>query len=136
MNALVDTNVWLDIFLAREPWASSSARAVSLLDTPEHGIFVGATTVTTIFYLVQKAKSRDTARTLVRALLDRTRVAGVDGGVLRAAMAADFADYEDAVLDASAAAARLDAIVTRNVRDFVASSLLVYTPDELIAALR
>lgn len=136
MNVLVDTNVWLDIFLAREPFARASGQAVSLLDSPEHGIFVGATTVTTIFYLVEKTKNRATARRTVRALLDRTSAAPVDGTVLRSALAEDFEDYDDAVLHGAADAQNLDAILTRDSSDFAAASLRVYTPEEFIATRR
>ncbi len=134
MNVLVDTNVWLDIFLARQPFVSASARAVSLLDTPEHGIFAGATTVTTIFYLVHRSLDRSTACDKIRTLLDRCRVASVDGDVLRSALEDDFDDYEGAVLHGSAQAAHLDSILTRNTSDFEHASLPVYTPDEFVAA--
>lgn len=134
MNVLVDTNVWLDIFLARQPFVSTSARAVSLLDTPEHGIFTGAPTVTTIFYLVDRSLDRSTARDKIRTLLDRCRVAAVDGDVLRSALEDDFDDYEDAVLHSSAHAAHLDAILTRDTSDFERASLPVYTPEEFVAA--
>jgi predicted nucleic acid-binding protein len=136
VNVLVDTNVWLDIFLARQPFAVVSGKAVSLLDDPDHGLFVGATTVTTIFYLVERAKDRKTARQKVRTLLDRCRVAPVDGDVLRSALEDDFGDYEDAVLHSSAHAAHLDAIVTRNPSDFGEASLRIYTPTEFVAAER
>lgn len=134
MNVLVDTNVWLDIFLARQPFVSASASAVSLLDNPEHGIFVGATTVTTIFYLVDRSLERSTARDKIHTLLDRCRVASVDADVLRSALEDDFDDYEDAVLHSSAQAAHLDAILTRNTADFEHASLPLYTPDEFVAA--
>jgi predicted nucleic acid-binding protein len=134
VNVLVDTNVWLDIFLARQPFAPASGKAVSLLDDPDHGLFVGATTVTTIFYLVERAKGRKMARRKIRALLDRCRVAPVDGDVLRSALEDEFDDYEDAVLHSSAHAAHLDAIVTRNPSDFAEASLRVYTPTEFVAS--
>lgn len=136
MNVLVDTNVWLDIFLVREPFALASGQAISLLDAPEHGLFVGATTVTTIFYLVEREKGRKTARRKVRSLLDRSKVAPVDGAVLRAALDDSFDDYEDAVLHGAAEAANLEAILTRNTGDFAGASLRIYTPNEFIAAHR
>jgi predicted nucleic acid-binding protein len=135
LNVLVDTDVWLDIFLAREPHAAPSGRAVSRLDSPEHGIFAGATTITTIFYLVEKSIDTRTARRKIHTLLDRCRVASVDGDALRSALDADFDDYEDAVLHSAAQSAHLDAILTRNLSDFRGSALPVYSPDDLVASL-
>ncbi len=133
MNALVDTNVWLDVFLAREPFATTSGRAISILDGPEYGLFAGATTMTTIFYLVEKYRGRTTAFRKLRSLLDRCRIAPVDESVLGAALKVDFDDYEDAVLHATADAAGLEAILTRNPGDFAGASLRIFTPEEFVA---
>jgi len=81
VNVLVDTNILLDVFLIRDPFAEVSGRAISLLDAPEHELFAGATTVTTIFYLVEKSQGRPTARDKIRSMLDCCRVAPVDGAV-------------------------------------------------------
>ena len=133
MNALVDTNVWLDVFLAREPFAITSGHAISILDDPEFGLYAGATTVTTIFYLLEKHRGRTTAFRTLRSLLDRCRITPVDESVLRIALDADFKDYEDAVLHATAEAAGLGAILTRNPDDFSGASLRIFTPEEFVA---
>ena len=44
-------------------------------------------------------------------------------------------DFEDNLQIACAVEAKLDAIVTRNAKDFVASPVLVLTPAELLAQL-
>lgn len=134
MNALVDTNVWLDIFLVRQPFAPVSATAISILDRPEHGLFAGATTVTTIFYLVDREKGRNEAHRKIETLLDRCRIAPVDEPVLRSALDSGFDDYEDAVLHGAAQAAGVNTIITRNPDDFQTSKLRVYTPREFIAS--
>lgn len=46
-----------------------------------------------------------------------------------------FSDYEDAVQCASAVAAGLDAIVTRNTEDFAGSPIPVYSPAEFLEFL-
>jgi predicted nucleic acid-binding protein len=135
VNVLVDTNVWLDIFLVRAPFGQTSGRAVSLLDAPEHSLFAGSTAVMTIFYLVEKSRGRSTARDKIRSMLDRCRIAPVNGGVLRSALDADFDDYKDSVLHSATHAANLEAIVTCDTTGFDAAELPVYTPKELISAV-
>ena len=52
MNALIDTNVIVDVLTRREPFFADSSM---VLDRAERGDFVAAicsTTVTTVFYLV------------------------------------------------------------------------------------
>jgi hypothetical protein len=46
-----------------------------------------------------------------------------------------FSDYEDAVQCASSIAAGLDAIVTRNTKDYLKSPIQVYSPAEFLEVL-
>lgn len=131
---LVDTNVWLDILLERQPHVDDSADAVS--HAQEHGatLFLGATTVTTLFYFVEKFTDLDEANKAVDRLLDHHEVAGVTGDVLRNAVDGAIADFEDAVLHEAAVRSHVDLILTRNAQDFEAGSLDVSTPREYLAA--
>ena len=51
------------------------------------------------------------------------------------ALAPDFADHKDAVLDEAARAASAAAIVTRTSKDFGRATVPVFTPPELLAAV-
>ena len=135
MKALVDTNVWLDVLQDRESFYEESARALTLLEGSQHSALMSATSVTTIFYLVAKKTDHKTALEQVRRLLENYGVVAIDGAVLRDALSSASDDYEDAVLEHAAQRAGLDAIVTRNPKDFVGSRLAIYTPAELVAAL-
>ena len=55
--------------------------------------------------------------------------------VLTFALNSGFKDYEDGVLHAAAIKAGAEAIVTRNIKDFAASELPVFTPEEFILKL-
>ncbi len=135
MKALVDTNVWLDVLQDRESFYEESARVLTLLEGSQHSALMSATSVTTIFYLVAKKTDHKTALEQVRRLLENYGVVAIDGAVLRDALSSASDDYEDAVLEHAAQRAGLDAIVTRNPKDFVGSRLAIYTPAELVAAL-
>ncbi|MFU8806597.1 MAG: PIN domain-containing protein [Bradymonadaceae bacterium] len=134
MRVLVDTNVWLDILQDRRPFYEASARALTILEHPEYKAYMGATTVTTLFYLLSKHAGSTRAVEVIGELLKRYKIALVDAAVLRAALATGFDDFEDAVLHEAACHAGLDAIVTRDVRGFIGATLPIYTPIELIAA--
>lgn len=62
-------------------------------------------------------------------------VAVVDQEVIRAALALDFADLEDAVQVCAGAAPRADYVVTRNLRDFARGPLPAVSPAELLPLL-
>lgn len=135
MNALIDTNVIVDVLAKREPFFMDSAL---VLDRAERGDFVAsicATTVTTIFYLVRRHLG--TAETVgkIRDITTICSVAPVNQGVVDSALHDAFPDFEDAILHHSAVLAGADCIVTRNVADFRKSSLPVYAPAQFLAAL-
>ena len=135
MRVLFDTNVVLDVLLAREPHFGSAARLMSLVDAGRIEGVVSATTITTIHYIATKSIGREAAGRYLRDLLAIFDVAAVDRDVLLDALALDFADYEDAVLHEAARASEAVAIVTRNIPDFGKATVPVLTPQELLAAV-
>lgn len=135
MNVLFDTNVVLDVLLARAPHAEAAARLFSLVDSGRLEGTVCATTVTTVFYLASKAVGGKEARRLVADLLSLFSVAAVGRPELEIALGLSFDDFEDAVLHEAARSAGMTAIVTRNGRDFTRATLPIFAPQELLAAL-
>lgn len=132
MRVLLDTDVILDVIEARMPF---TVEAAELLDLNEQGTFeahISALTPLNVFYIARKARSSSGLREAVKELLQAVKVCPLDDSVLNAAFALPFSDYEDAVQHCCATAAGLDAIVTRNVRDYKNATLPVFTPAEFL----
>ena len=137
-NVLIDTDVILDVFLDREPHNKfSKAVMVSLGRKRFHG-HITATIVVNVFYHVRKHLGKDTAIQCVRDLLNtkEIEIQAIDKIVLVSAFDSGMPDFEDAVQIMAAEVAGLDFIVTRNKRDFRASSVSVKSPDELLKELK
>jgi predicted nucleic acid-binding protein len=133
MNALIDSNVLLDVFLNRPPFVRE---AVELLVRAEHDFraYVSASAVTDIYYIARKAiKDSGIVQSMLRNLLDVVQVAGVSKRDIFAALDSGCPDFEDAVQNAVAETHEFDAIVTRDPAGFAASSLPVYTPRDFLA---
>jgi len=135
VRVLFDTNVVLDVLLAREPHAQVAAQLMAMADGGALEGVVSATTVTTIHYIAARAVGRQAAGRHVRELLTIFDVACVDRDVLVDALGLDFSDYEDAVLHEAGRADGVAAIVTRNGKDFDGATVPVFDPSELLAAL-
>lgn len=127
MRILLDTNVVLDVLLARAPHAETAAWVLSACETGVADGVLCATTVTTLYFLLEKAANSETASQSIAKLLKFCAVANVNTQVLKSALELDFTDYEDAVLHQAALANSCDAIVTRNLKDFSAATLPVYS---------
>lgn len=135
MRVLFDTNVVLDVLLARQPHADIAARLFVLVDIGRLEGAICATTVTTVHYIATKSVGRQQAQLHLHQILELFDVAPVDRDVLDKALDLDFTDFEDAVLHEAARFAGMTAIVTRNAKDFAQASLPVFEPSELLAAV-
>lgn len=135
MKVLFDTNVILDVLLDREPFADDAAVLLAKVERSEISGFICATTVTTIHYLATKALGPKAAAKHIQTLLSLFVIAPVNRVVLEDAVAAKFADFEDAVLWAAASHAGAKYIVTRNIGDFKNATLPVFEPREFLNVL-
>lgn len=136
MRVLVDTNVVLDVLLARRPFVGAAAEVFGLVEQASIEGLLCATTITTIDYLLTQAMPRLAARHALQKLLTLFEIAPVNRAVLEEALKSKLVDFEDAVLDQAGRLAGAQAIVTRNQQDFRHASLKVLDPDELLANLR
>lgn len=135
MRVLFDTNVVLDVLLDRRPFSAVAAQLVARVERGEIEGLLGATTLTTIHYILAKEVGGDAALGSIRQLVRLFTVAGVDERVLTSALELPFEDFEDAVLHEAARLAGARLIVTRNGADFANATLLIDSPEELEAAL-
>ena len=136
MRLLLDTNILLDVLLARSPHADAAVRILAAVEADVVTGVIGATSVTTVFYLATKAVGVRRAKGHVRTILSLFEIAPVTEAVLARALELGFADFEDAVIHEAARAARCTGIVTRDVQGFKRADLPVYSPTELLAVLQ
>jgi predicted nucleic acid-binding protein len=134
VRILLDTNVVLDVALAREPFCQAAQMILDASDFRRVHLFITASSATDLYYVLRKEKGRDIGLKFIRRLLEGIDACGVDQKTLIAALNSDFLDFEDAVQNAAAIDARIDAIVTRNKADYRTSPLAVMSPDEFVAA--
>lgn len=132
---LLDVNVLLDVLLDRDPWAESASALWAAVESGKARGFIPAHGVTTIHYLMRKARGGPFADRGVSDLLSVFGVARVDSAVLKAALALRFADFEDAVCAAAGGAARCDLLVTRDPAGFRGSPVEVASPGEALVRL-
>ena len=133
---LIDSDVILDLFLDREPFADQAERVVEEFAARIQG-HVTTAALLNIYYIARKTLGRVTALDCIRRLLetDGLEVLAIDKHQIQAAMNSEMTDFEDAVQAAAAEIAEIDFIVTRNIRDFRRSPVPAMTPEELLRKL-
>lgn len=132
---LLDTNVVLDVLLAREPFVGHAALVLDAIGERRLRGFVAGHAVTTVHHLVERARGRATATAAVSDLLDVLDVVPTGAAEFRRALTLGLRDFEDAVQVVACLAAGADHLVTRNGRDFRGAPVSILTPEELVAVL-
>lgn len=132
---LLDLNVFLDVILDRPPGADVAAALWAAIEQGHGHGMVPAHGVTTIFYLLAKARSPAFAREGIERLIGVFGVAPVDDKVVRRALALAWPDFEDAVCAAAAEASGCDALVTRDPDGYPEAPLPVIDPAAAIGWL-
>lgn len=136
MIVLFDTDVVLDVLLDRSPHARAGTALFAAVETGRLSGVIGATTVTTVHCLAARSVGDRRARVEIGRLLELFNVAPVTRIVLEGALSLrGFKDFEDAVLHEAGRNAGVQAIVTRNQKDFASSSLQVHSPGQLLEVL-
>ncbi|HBT94915.1 MAG TPA: toxin-antitoxin system, toxin component, PIN family protein [Coriobacteriia bacterium] len=130
---LIDINVVLDLILARAPFDVEALKIFSLAEAKEVDLFLSSDAISTIAYLVEKNRNKQTARQTLAILLDYVSLAPLDEEHVMKALALDFSDIEDSLAAAVADSADVEAIITRNTKDFKNSPVPAITPGEFMS---
>ena len=133
-NILIDLNVVLDVLLERGGFIASR-KILELSEGNSHRLYISAHFVTTFAYLLEEAKIPLTQiHSHIEWLIETFNVVPVDNLVLKNALKSRVKDYEDAVVEQTAIVCNATTIITRNVKDFIASIIPASMPAEYLNA--
>ncbi len=132
MKVLFDINIILDVLLNRSPFVNASASLVALVECQKIEGYLSAISITTLNYLISKVSNHKQARSEIQKLLNLFQISPVDKNVIESSLNSNFKDFEDAVQYYSGVSVGIDAIVTRNIKDYKLADLPVYLPNELL----
>lgn len=135
MKLIIDTNVFLDVILKREPLCFASAKVLDLSTNGDAELIMPAHAAATIFYIVEKNQGHEAAVKALSICLNLAHVGALDETAVLLGISYGFRDVEDSFVAAIASKAKADYIVTNNVKDFGASPVPAVTPAELLARL-
>ena len=131
-RVFVDSDVILDVALARQPFLDGSRMLLSLLENNIALGFISANCVANIYYFLRKSGGDSKARLFISNLLKYLTVSPVDHSNIVSSLKSEFSDFEDAIQYHSALEAQCECIVTRNIEDYKKSNIEVYLPIEFV----
>ena len=127
----VDTNIVLDLLEKREDFFEEAQELFTLADQKKVKLFVSALTIVNVHYLLLK-HLRNEARKAISKFKVLVEILSIDDKILELSLASDFSDFEDAIQYYSAIEYGMDAIITRNKKDFKNINLPVLTAKEFL----
>lgn len=132
----LDTNVVLDFLARREPFAAAALEVFRAGLEQRATLYVASLSFSTVYYVMRKQTSRQSALTMVAQLTQLVTIVAVDAATVQQAIAGPFADFEDGMqYHAAASVAAIEAIITHNTADFINSHLPVFTAAQASAHL-
>lgn len=129
-RVLIDTDVLLDFFFNREPFADYAAEVLNLCAENEINGYATPVIISNVYYLLRKTAKHDIIVEKLKQLLHIIDIVEMDKNAVRNALNSDFKDIEDALQNFSAIEnGQVKIILTRNVKDFKKSELAILTPE-------
>lgn len=125
----VDSDVVIDFFTDREPHANPASELFELNEQGNVKLYLSAISINNIYYIVRRFLGHKKTLEVVEVLTEMTEIIGTTQKEIIQALKNNFSDYEDSIQYSSALTIKdLDAIITRNVKDYRNSSIAVMTP--------
>ncbi len=136
MRVLIDTCVIVDALQSRVPFAEAAQKLFIYSANKQFEGYITAKSVTDIYYLAHRLTHSDAeTRIILSKLFTLFHLLDTTSLDCRKAVSSGIGDYEDAVMVETAIRSEMDCIVTRNVKDYVKSSIKVCEPSALIKIL-
>jgi predicted nucleic acid-binding protein len=131
---LIDADVILDFFFDRKPFSEFSSGIFSLCEGNKIKGFVTPVTYSNVYYLLRQTARHEKVIEKLTQLLSITDILAMDRTVVLLALNSGFKDFEDALQHFSAVQDKnIDAIITRNIKDYKLSEIAVLTPENFLA---
>ncbi|MFH0999862.1 MAG: PIN domain-containing protein [Bacteroidota bacterium] len=133
---LIDTDVILDFFFDRRPFSLDSAVIFSLCEEKRIEGFISPVIISNTYYLLRQTAQHEKVIEKLKLLFKITKVLEMNGNVVERALYSDFLDFEDALQNFAAINnGKIDAIITRNTKDYKKSEIGVFTPENYLKLL-
>ncbi len=128
-KVFIDSDVVIDFFTDRAPHANPASELFELSEQGGVRLYLSAISVNNIYYIVRKFLGHTKALEVIETLIEMTEIIGTTKKEIIEALHHNFTDYEDSIQYSSALTIKgLDAIITRNLKDYRNASIAVMTP--------
>ncbi len=135
-KVLIDTDVILDFFFNRQPFAEYASQVMGLCERHQIKGYVTPVICSNVYYLLRQTARHEKVIENLKQLLMITDVLLMDKEVVSNALNSRFKDFEDGLQHFAAMKnGSIDVILTRDLKDFDRSEIGVLTPESYIKSI-
>jgi predicted nucleic acid-binding protein len=129
-KVLIDSDVILDVFFDRHPFANFSAEILRRCEIQEIQGFITPVILSNIYYVLSRVSTHAKIVEKLKQLLLILEIVPMNKGVILEALNSKFKDFEDALQNYAAIdQGDIHIILTRNIKDYQKSTLAVLSPE-------
>lgn len=134
-HLFIDTNVVLDLALPRPEFEESAQALFVMKDEGKIEIYISTLTLADVAYIAHR-HGLDVFK-VVNRFLNWATIIDLKKSFFSDVLSSGFKDFEDGLQYFSAASiTRIDAIITRNTKDFKPSQIPVFTPSAYLKTVQ
>lgn len=131
-KVFVDTDVVLDLLAERIPFFHFSAVLFTFAEMKKLELYTSPLILANTFYILRKQLGNDEAKSALRKLRILLHVVDSSESIIDKALNSDFSDFEDAIQYYTALEHGISVILTRNLREYKKTSVIVQTPEAFL----
>ncbi len=121
------------MFTDREPYANPASELFELNERGVVRLYLSAVSINNIYYIVRRFLGHNKAIEVIEELTGLTEIIGTTKKEIVRALQNNFKDFEDSIQYSSALVVDgIEAIITRNVKDYRHADIAVMTPMEYL----
>ena len=135
MKIFIDNDVILDVILERKDF-EYSRELLTQVEQKQVKAYTSPIIFTNSYYIISKLRNKKKAWSALKKIRLLFSVSPINQKVIDLALASDFSDFEDAVQYYAALEQKVEYIVTRNKKDYIAAQIPAVTPQEYIAVVK
>lgn len=125
----IDSDVVIDFFTDREPHVNPASELFDLNEKGNVVLYLSAVSINNIYYIVRRYLGHKKTLEVIGNLTEMIEIAGTTKQEIVQALKNNFKDFEDSIQYSSALTIEgLDAVITRNIKDYKNSKIAVMTP--------
>lgn len=132
-SVVVDSNIFVDFMMHRLPFYDNSKKVIELCEDNVIKGYVTSSILMDLHYIFKnKAHSSRTADMAIEEIIKVFEVIDVTKQDISNSISSNNGDFEDGIIESCSINNKINAIITRNIRDFFGEKIDVLTPDELL----